>query len=93
MRDFADVAGIEMDGDGKAVLELIELGRIERRSLRDLRQGLLASGQDPDFALAQLLNIPRQPIEIEDQLAPRRYVLSRLVNREKDTLPRCPAPT
>ena len=64
--DLADVTRVEIDGDRETVAQLIQLGGIMRSFLDDLGQRLLTGGDDPHSPLAQLLQVARQAVEVED---------------------------
>ena len=80
VRDLPDVAGVQMDRNGEAVLQLVELRRVVSRLFDDLRQRLLTRRRDPHLALAQFLEIPRQSVHVQDQFPTRGDVLAGLVD-------------
>lgn len=86
MGDFPDVACIEVHRDWEAVPEFVQLRGIVCRLFNDLAQGLLTGSGDPDLALAELLEVSREAIEIEDQFSPGRHVLTRLVDQEQNVV-------
>ena len=75
-----------MDGNREAVPQLIQFGGVVGGLLDDLARGLLAGRGDPDLSFAELLQVARQAVEVEDQLAAGRDVLAGLVDQEQDVL-------
>jgi hypothetical protein len=84
--NLLDVVGLEIDADREAVLQLEELGGVQRRPLIVLGQGLLAGAHDPDLAVALRLDVLREPVEVQDQVGPGPHVLTDLVDHEQDVL-------
>ena len=54
--DLPDIAGLEVNVDGEAILKLIEVLRVQRR--RVFGQDLLGGRDEPDLALADVLDVP-----------------------------------
>src|SRR4051794_32450918 len=53
--NLLDVARLEGDGDREAVLQLVQLGRVDGRPRVVLSQRLLRRADDPDLAAAEIL--------------------------------------
>ena len=82
--DLLDVAGFQFDLDREAVLELVELVRVQDRAGIILGEGLLGGGDDPHLAVAQALKVLGQTVEVEDQVVAGGNVLADLVDDEED---------
>jgi hypothetical protein len=66
--DFLDVARFERDLDREAVFQFVQLSEVECGLGIVLGQRLLRGGNDPDLAVAQVLEVLGQAVEIEDQV-------------------------
>ena len=72
--------------DWKAIFELVEAGRINGGSRIILSERLLGCGKDPGVAIAQLLEVLGQTVEVENQTLFRRDVLPDLIDDKKNRL-------
>ena len=84
--DLFDVARFQVDLDGEAVLQLVQLGRVERGARVVLGQGLLGGADDPDLAVADALQVLGQAIQVEDQVVARADILAHFVDDKDDVL-------
>src|SRR5690606_34266377 len=66
--NLLNVTGFEVDLDREAILEFVELIRIQGRPRIVLGQGLLCRRNDPDLAVSKSLKVLGQAIEVEDQV-------------------------
>jgi len=82
--DLPDVARVEMDGNRETVPQFVQFGGVVGGLFDDFAQSLLAGGGDPNLALAEFLEVTRQAVEVEDQLAAGGDVLTGLVHKEQD---------
>ena len=86
MADLLDVARFEVDLDRKPILELVEARRVDRGDGVVVGERLLGGGEDPGVPLADLPEVLRQPVQIEDEAVLGGYVLPHLVDDEENRL-------
>ena len=86
MADFFDVTRLQVDLDRKTILQLVETRGVERSGRVIVRQSLLGSGEDPDRATANLLQILGQAVEVQDQTWLGGNILPDFVDDEDDVL-------
>jgi len=74
--DLLDVAGLQMHLDWKAVFQFEQTRCVEHGGGVVLGQGLLGGCKKPDRTVADLFEIFRQAIEVEDEVGLGRDILA-----------------
>ena len=82
--DLLDVTRLQVNLDRKAILELIQFRRIQRRLLVVFGKRLLRRADNPDLAVPNLLEILRQAVKVQDEVWSRTDVLADLINDKDD---------
>ena len=74
---------LQVDLDREAVLELVEFRGVQGGARVVLGQGLLGGADDPDLAVADVLEVLGEALQVEDQVLVAADVLADLVDDEE----------
>ena len=84
--DLLDIIGLQINLNGEAVFEFIQLRRVQGGSGVVFGQGLLCCANYPDFAIAYVFQVFGQSVQVQNQVLPGADVLANLINNKNDVL-------
>ena len=64
MADLPDIAGFQVDGDRKAILQFVKTCCIQHGRRTIFRESLLGGGEKPHGAVADLFEVLGEPVQI-----------------------------